>query len=286
MTGSPWWRLCVLAVGAVVTWAALRALRSAARPQAWRRVNYRGRPVSLVGGVVAVVTVTIGSAEKAVLTPGWLDGRLGDDVRRVAIAMLVAASVAGAIGLYDDLHGDSGVKGFRGHLRALRSGRVTSGLLKVVVISAAAASAAVMLDRGALGPQQVVDAGVIAGSANLANLLDLRPGRALKAALVVAVPVTFAADAAVGLVAAWPAGVVAGLLPDDVRERTMLGDGGANCVGAAVGVALAAAGGVVVSLVVLALLVGATALSELVSYSALIERSPVLRRLDALGRPQ
>lgn len=285
MTGSPGERLAMVVAAAVASYAVVRACTALTRRQtSWRRVNFRGREVTLAGGLAAVVVTSVSAGVLALVAPHLVDAGLGRDVRRVALATAVAATCAGVVGLYDDLAGDPTAKGFRGHLGALRAGRVTSGLVKVVVIVAGAAAAALILGEGRAGPQQLVDAGVVAGSANMANLLDLRPGRALKAVVAVSLPVAAAAGPAAGLLAAWPAGTAAGLLPADLRERTMLGDGGANALGSATGVALAAAGGLVTSAVVLAALVLATAASEAVSFSALIERNPVLRRLDLLGR--
>jgi hypothetical protein len=121
---------------------------------------------------------------------------------------------------------------------------------------------------------------VVAGSANLANLLDLRPGRALKATLLAA-PWTGPAGWPVGAAAA---GAAAGLLPDDLAERTMLGDTGANAAGAVLGVAALAGLGRRSRWALLAGLVGLTMASERISFTAVIDRTPVLRQIDAWGR--
>lgn len=285
MSGGTWHRLVVVALGGLTSYLLVRVAMSAAgdRPR-WRRRNFRDQDVSLVGGPVAAVGVLVGTVTAWTAAPALAGSDLVDDVRRVALAMAIAAAAAGAVGVYDDLAGDPASKGFRGHLRALRERRVTSGLVKVVVIVAAAAAAAATLAGGRPGVQLMVDAGVIAGTANMANLLDLRPGRALKLLLAVGVPVCLATAPAVGLVTAWPSGVTAGLFVDDVRERTMLGDGGANALGSALGVALAAAGGLMTSAAVLVGLVAATALSEVVSFSRVIDATPPLRWLDHAGR--
>jgi hypothetical protein len=127
----------------------------------------------------------------------------------------------------------------------------------------------------------LLGAAVVAGSANLLNLLDLRPGRALKVGLLVGAPL--AAGPAGGL-AAGPVGACTGLLPADLTERTMLGDSGANALGALLGLALAARTGPAGRAGALAVIAALTAASEKVSFTRVIARTPVLRELDLLGR--
>lgn len=240
-------------LGAVVGRCAVELVerRPPGGPARWQRANYRGRTVSLVAGPGLVVAA-------AAAGPG--------------VAGAVAGLGAGLAGAYDDLCGEPGAKGFRGHLTALRRGRLTTGGVKLVGISVTS-----LLAAACLRPRRhpLLAGAVIAGSANLVNLLDLRPGRALKVG-------------AVGGVVLGQPGVVgacAALLPADLGERRMLGDAGANALGAVLGVAL-------VSRLrsrtgrqaALAALVALTAASERVSFSAVIDRTPVLHRLDQLGR--
>jgi hypothetical protein len=126
----------------------------------------------------------------------------------------------------------------------------------------------------------VVAGGVIAGTANLVNLLDLRPGRALKAVIGLALPMALPSPAA-----ATALGASVGVIADDLDARSMLGDTGANAAGALVGLALVERTGPVGRAVALAALTALTLASERVSFSAVIERHPLLRRLDRWGRP-
>ncbi|HEY2670373.1 MAG TPA: hypothetical protein VGJ07_08345, partial [Rugosimonospora sp.] len=184
-------------------------------------------------------------------------------------------------------------KGFRGHVGALREGRITSGMVKIAGVGASGLVASALLQAGAgaagraragaagrIG-EVLLGAGVIAGTANLVNLLDLRPGRALKAGLIIGAPLL--PGAAGGLVAG-PAGAAGALLREDLGERIMLGDAGANALGALLGVALAARTGPVGRAAALAAIAGLTAASEKVSFTKVIEATPGLRELDALGR--
>jgi hypothetical protein len=134
----------------------------------------------------------------------------------------------------------------------------------------------------------LLGAGVIAGTANLVNLLDLRPGRALKASLALS---AIAGAGGPGhrrtgarAVAAGAAGAAAALIADDLGERVMIGDCGANAIGAVLGVAAAARTGPVGRAVVLTGLAALTAASERVSFTTVIEGTPGLRHLDRLGR--
>jgi UDP-N-acetylmuramyl pentapeptide phosphotransferase/UDP-N-acetylglucosamine-1-phosphate transferase len=270
--------LALATVGALTARGALRVLRGLPGAEALRRTNFRGHPVTLAGGPALAVGAATSAAAGAGSVPA-------------AGAALVAGLGSGAVGFYDDLVGgrpEHQAKGFKGHLGALRDGRVTSGFVKIAGVGAAALAASALLaadrrGRGRLGTavDVALGAGVIAGTANLFNLLDLRPGRAIKAGTLVAAPL--AAGPAGGLVAG-PLGAAAGILPDDLDEQVMLGDAGANAFGALLGVALAARTGPAGRAVLLAGLAGLTAASERVSFTQVIARTPVLREIDALGR--
>lgn len=261
-----------LAAAGVVAGRAAYAVLERVPPggeRVWTRVNHRGESVSLLSGPALAVTSAVTAGIGA---PAGLRGSAAG-----------VTLVSGVVGVYDDIVGSRedqrGDKGFRGHLGALRQGRVTSGLVKIAGVGAAGLLAAGSVTRHPL--DRIVAGGVIAGTANLLNLLDLRPGRALKAALGLGLATAGGGN---GGIAAGPIGAAAGLLPDDLAERTMLGDGGANAIGAVLGLRLAAAGGPRFRAGVLAVLVALTIASEKVSFTKVIESTPVLREVDALGR--
>ena len=215
----------------------------------------------------------------AVLTGVVVQQLIGGSGRRAA-AVALGATGSGLVGAFDDLYGASQVKGFRGHLRALRAGTVTSGLIKIIGVGASAAGAAMIIRHpaGAAGlADLVIDSALIAGTANLVNLLDLRPGRAAKVIMVLGLPlVGHGAGAAVG--------AAAGSLPSDLAARSMLGDCGANALGAAVATVAADVLRRPARLLALLGIAGLNLASERVSFTAVIEKTPWLRRLDQLGR--
>jgi UDP-GlcNAc:undecaprenyl-phosphate GlcNAc-1-phosphate transferase len=263
-------------------WAGLRAAAPGGAAR-WERTNHRSEVVTLLEGPAWALAALAGIAAAPGLPP------------RVRAGTALAVAGAGVLGAVDDLVGTSGDKGLRGHLGALASGRVTTGAVKVLGIGATGVAAAGLLlpreaaSRPAAAALDVVVAGgVVAGAANLLNLLDLRPGRALKATVLAASPVMACGPAAaLGGVAV---GASAALLPEDLAERAMLGDAGANAAGALLGCAVVAATagrgrrGAAVRAAILAALAGLTAASEKVSFTRVIEGTPVLRTLDALGR--
>ena len=282
-------RLLAAASGARLAYAALTRVPPGGE-RTWTRTNHRGEPVTLLEGPA----VTIAAAGAALAVPG-LDPRS-------RLALGVAAAGAGALGCYDDLAGGSDRHGFRGHLGALAKGEVTTGAVKIAGIGASALAAGLLLDRagsgggatrapGASGQQGsalgrftdvVINTGLVAGGANLVNLFDLRPGRAIKVSLLASVALGFGGPRARAAAAA-PAGAAAALLPEDLGERAMLGDCGANAIGAMLGVAAASLPRRSRVLVLVGV-AGLTAASERVSFTKVIARNPALNWLDMLGR--
>lgn len=271
MSGRARAGLLPASLGAAATVACRRAL--AGRPPGgtdrWVRTNHRGEQVTLLEGPA----VAAGLAAAALLTAG-LPGR-------VRAAAAVAGAGAGAFGVYDDLVGGRDRRGFKGHLGALTRGEVTSGAVKIAGIGAAGLAGAGLVRRG---PVDALLAGaVVAATANLVNLLDLRPGRALKGSLLLA-----AAEATHGgpgrRLAAAVTGCALAALPDDLSERSMLGDAGANALGAVLGVAVATRAPRSALVARLGVLTALTLASERVSFTRVIEATPVLREIDAAGR--
>jgi UDP-GlcNAc:undecaprenyl-phosphate/decaprenyl-phosphate GlcNAc-1-phosphate transferase len=292
------------AVGAAAARAAYRALRQhpPAGEKTWTRTNHRGELVTLLEGpAVAVGAITaevIGAAVAA-----RLSGRAGvaataESQRQsfsertvgshASLAMAVAGGGALGFGVLDDLAGSGKRRGLAGHLGALAHGEVTTGSVKLAGLAATGLAGGLLL--GGRRSDVLVNAGLIAGGANLLNLFDLRPGRAVKVAALSAglIAVGGAArgpDRSAGLAAvAAPLGAGLALLPEDLAERAMLGDAGANALGAMLGAAAAGSLPRSARAGLLAGIVALTVASEKVSFTKVIEAVPALRRLDMLGR--
>jgi hypothetical protein len=191
--------------------------------------------------------------------------------------MVLSGAGAAAFGAYDDLAGSGDRRGFRGHLGALRQGEVTTGAVKLGGIGVTGVVSAAL--AGGSPVDVILNAGLVAGSANLLNLFDLRPGRAIKVAAASGVVLGAVGPDSV----AAPLGAALALLSEDLGERAMLGDAGANALGAMLG-ASAAGLSRPGRIALLAGIAGLTAASEKVSFTKVIARTPALNWLDMVGR--
>jgi UDP-GlcNAc:undecaprenyl-phosphate GlcNAc-1-phosphate transferase len=298
------------AVAAGVALGAYTVLRRypPAGEKTWARTNHRGEPVTLLEGPA----VTAGAVAAQVVTAAVAASRgrrplavqdYPERVRPSASPLAVAGLGGVAFGVIDDLRGSGKRRGLRGHLGALAHGEVTTGTVKLAGLAATGLGAALL--EGGEPADVAINAGLIAGGANLLNLFDLRPGRAIKVATLAAgliaggsaltrgtaSPVLDKDGAApvpgrlAGLQAvAAPAGAALALLPEDLGERAMLGDAGANALGAMLGAAAAQTLPRSARLSLLTGIVALTAASEKVSFTRVIEATPALRWLDMLGR--
>jgi UDP-N-acetylmuramyl pentapeptide phosphotransferase/UDP-N-acetylglucosamine-1-phosphate transferase len=257
------------AVAGIATGATWRWLQQqpAAIDAQWRRHNYRDREVSLLlGPAVAAGTL----AGLAVGVPGPRRG-----------AMLAVATAA-VVGGYDDHFGDSHARGFGGHLRALGEGRLTTGMAKLLATAGAAALGS-RLNRRRAG-DVAIDTVLVAGTANLINLFDLRPGRAAKVSLLASGLLRRTGDRPARSAAAVASGAALAALPLDLREHAMLGDCGAAALGAILGTSATMRRSRLMRLAIAGGVVGLNLASERVSFTAVIDRHPVLRAIDQAGR--
>lgn len=282
----------------------------------WERTNFHGATVSLRGGVAMAGASVASAAVASALS----------DQPRAALGGAVAALGGGVAGYIDDVDqgahdGGKVAKGLKGHLGALAHGQVTTGVIKIAGIGASALAASALVGSKATSvsgkaADLALNTVLIAGTANLANLLDLRPGRALKATVLVATPLSYFSCAAAKTPAwetsATASGAVASETPaapasasgasaqrllasglnaaaitalvEDLQETTMLGDTGANAAGALLGTSLAANDSWKLRLGATLGVVGLILASEKVSFSKVIAANPALNWLDQLWR--
>jgi UDP-GlcNAc:undecaprenyl-phosphate/decaprenyl-phosphate GlcNAc-1-phosphate transferase len=261
--------LLLLASGAALTLLTL----TLARPYLPKRQNFADRNIPTSAGLAFLPIIL---AVLMISLAGLLSLGAGG-------VWYLAYSLLGAlVGFADDRWGGVGARGFAGHLGALVRGRVSTGLLKVVLLGGGAVVFGVLV-FGA-GWRAFVAAFLLAGCTNLANLFDVRPGRALKFLGIPVVVLLFLAPYRAVLALAGVVGGAIVLFYFDLRGRIMLGDAGAAIWGAVLGYLVVTSGPGVVWWVAGVAVVGLTAVAEVSSISRVIEEVGALRRLDLWGR--
>jgi UDP-N-acetylmuramyl pentapeptide phosphotransferase/UDP-N-acetylglucosamine-1-phosphate transferase len=247
------------------------------------RENYRGASLAFPLGAVLATSALVALAPVAFLDDRS-DLNLLDPGLRHWLPYLLGIAF---LGFLDDSLGlgerPGAPRGWRGHARALREGRLSTGAIKA--IGALALAAYVVSGRGLESWRYLADVALLILATNLFNLLDLRPGRAEKglALLGVALCVGAWTFEPLDLLGLFAGAVLVGAW-FTLRERAMLGDTGSNLVGAIAGVWLLTTLGETGRLVALGVVAALTIYGELRSISKTIESVPPLHWLDSLGR--
>ena len=245
-----------------------------------RRDNYRGASIPVVGGIPIIVVAILGMTVLRIVRSLTELEVFADQALIWVEPALVALLVVAVFGLLDDSMGSAAAKGFRGHIGSLLSGRLTTGMLKLLAGGLAGLVVASSLETN-LG-WLILGGLCVAVWSNVGNLFDLAPGRCLK----VCVPLPLV------LVALFPGrlaplalvvGAAMAVFASDVKEKVMLGDTGANPAGVLVALAAVACGN---HWVTAAFCLGGVLLNlsaERVSFSRIIYRTSALRRVDLWG---
>jgi UDP-GlcNAc:undecaprenyl-phosphate/decaprenyl-phosphate GlcNAc-1-phosphate transferase len=254
------------------------------------RLNYRERELPFPFGVLSVAAALLALIPLALLQELVDADVFHPELRTIATYVLGV----GVLGLIDDLlgaaprgwrgHGGAAPRGWRGHGGALLRGELSTGALKAAGSLGLALFA--LSGLGLSSGHYLLAVAVLVLATNLFNLLDLRPGRASKAFVLLGAGLMLGASDVRPL---WSLGLFAGpaLVAGvyDLRERAMLGDTGANLLGALAGWWLVLTLSSTGQAIALALLLLITIYGEFRSISAKLEKTPGLRALDSWGRP-
>jgi UDP-GlcNAc:undecaprenyl-phosphate/decaprenyl-phosphate GlcNAc-1-phosphate transferase len=234
--------------------------------------NYRGVRVTRSLGLVLV-----GGAWIATFAWSWIA-----TASAAAWGALAGCVLIFAAGLVDDLAA-FGPRGLRKHARALAEGYVTTGIVKLVV-AVGASVVVIALEPSRPWWVRLFGVALVAASTNVWNALDVRPGRALKAFVPIGMLFVLLADVSPAPAVLGVAVAAVVVLPMDLLEHAMLGDGGATLLGFAAGLALylLLPGWAVVPAALV--MVGLNVVAETTSFSRVIDDVAALRWLDRLGR--
>jgi UDP-GlcNAc:undecaprenyl-phosphate GlcNAc-1-phosphate transferase len=259
----------LLTAGATLTLLTLILLR----PSLPKRPNFAGRNIPTSAGLAFLPIILLMLVASLA---GLLELDEGGDW------YLVYSLLVGVMGFADDWWGEADERGFAGHLGALVQGRVTTGLLKALLFGGGAVVFGVLVFG--VGLEGLVAALLLAGCVNLANLFDVRPGRAYKFCGVPVLILLFLAPLGAVLAVVGMVGGAVSLFYFDLKGRIMLGDAGAAIWGAVLGYLAVTSGPGVVWWVAGVAIVGLTAVAEVSSISRVIEEVGALRRFDLWGR--
>jgi UDP-N-acetylmuramyl pentapeptide phosphotransferase/UDP-N-acetylglucosamine-1-phosphate transferase len=253
------------------------------------RSNYAGREVPVPSGLLLPLAAFV-----ALGVAAPLDRVVDDKILQgpgLAGAMLYIVGVC-LLGVIDDLLGTPVIqdnlgrkdpRGLRGHAKATFGGGFSTGAVKAIGSLGLAAFAVGLLVPGDW--EYFLAIALVVVTTNLFNLLDLRPGRALKGFVVVAAALAIGAWTLEPL---WMMGVFIGSLPVlayyDLTEQGMLGDTGSNAIGAIAGIWMVLVMSTTAQAIALAVVLLITLYGEFRSISQMIDRTPVLRFIDHLGR--
>jgi hypothetical protein len=243
--------------------------------------NYRGVIVAGSSGILIVISIFITLA--IITLESELNFAAGGVLASVeGLLFIILLLGVSFIGLVDDLWGTREYGGFRGHFSSLVRGELTSGLIKAVVGAALALLVSSFFSTKIL--MLLLNTVLLALTINFFNLLDLRPGRAIKSFLFLSL-VTFVATFGFHFWRHWSL-----ILPPvlvvfwgDLNEQSMLGDVGSNLIGAALGYTFVLALSWQFKLAITLLLGLFHWYTENHSLTELIMRVKILRRLDDLG---
>jgi UDP-GlcNAc:undecaprenyl-phosphate GlcNAc-1-phosphate transferase len=278
-------RLIALAVALGVAGALVPAWIRDMRRVGLVRENWRGRTLAFPAGAVLLASSLVTLAPLALLDDRADLDLLDPDLRRWIVYVLGVA----LLGLLDDSLGQAGdtgsPRGWRGHARAVLAGRFSTGAIKAIGAFALAAYA--VSGRGRENLDYLADLALLLLTTNLFNLLDLRPGRVEKVYFLLTLGLCVGGWTAEPLellgIFIGPVAVGAWLT---LRERAMLGDTGSNLIGALAGVSMLETLGDPARLIALGIVVALNLYGEFRSITAFVDRVPLLRHLDSLGRPR
>jgi len=270
--------ICLSAVSFLVSLVFLKYLLSLLSSSTYTCLNFRNKLLPAGTGLLFPMVFLV-----TMILVAFFGGGSFSKISSSSLVLLVLILGLALLGVLDDLLGDRSISGFKGHFGELARGKLTTGALKALgggILSffvAAPFSASIVA--------QIINALVIALFVNVFNLLDLRPGRALKVFLILGLVISlFSWRSAYWNIWGIFLGPVLVLLWVDLKEKGMLGDVGSNVLGGIVGFSCVTNFSWITNFFILVVLIAVNLYSENNSISKLIEKVSVLRRFDRLGR--
>lgn len=267
--------IMLFCIGIAITLLSIPMISKMLENSGMIRENYRGDMIPVGLGLVFIPTLVINSI--ILIYSNIVPEKI------IMIYMLLFASIAMSfVGIIDDSLGNRGVTGLMGHFKALFKGSLTTGAFKALLGGFVGLTLAVTLSKSI--PNIIVATLVVALSTNMMNLFDLRPGRAIKVYIILAIIIFLASAKFNREVMMLIVPAVLAYFYFDLRALTMMGDAGSNVLGVSIGVFIVSSFDLPVQLVSLVLLVAIHVLTEKFSLTKIIENNKFLNYVDKLGR--
>ncbi len=267
--------IMLFCIGIAITLLSIPMISKMLENSGMIRENYRGDMIPVGLGLVFIPTLVINSI--ILIYSNIVPEKI------IMIYMLLFASIAMSfVGIIDDSLGNRGVTGLIGHFKALFKGSLTTGAFKALLGGFVGLTLAVTLSKSI--PNIIVATLVVALSTNMMNLFDLRPGRAIKVYIILAIIIFLASAKFNREVMMLIVPAVLAYFYFDLRALTMMGDAGSNVLGVSIGVFIVSSFDLPVQLVSLVLLVAIHVLTEKFSLTKIIENNKFLNYVDKLGR--
>lgn len=233
--------------------------------------NWQGRSIPALTGLIFPVIMTIMGLIQMII----------NREKSIVLVNLFAVIAVSFLGFIDDILGTPDQKGLKGHLfHFLNHKKISTGLLKAV--GTGVISLWIIVYKGSTGLNMVIEWLVLVLTANFINLLDLRPGRALKGTIFLVFMGMIISTQQISL-GAVVLGIILAYAPFDMSGQAMLGDTGSNTLGMISGL-LIIQGSQYIKIVILFSLVVIHVIAEKHSLTRIINDNYWLNRIDRWGR--
>lgn len=238
-------------------------------------LNYRGETIPVGMGLLFILVQSILMFTITVF--------MVDINKSIILSYIICIILIGLIGLIDDFIGEEDIKGFKGHIKSLFKGRLTTGGLKAVVGLLLAIIFSASLSNGLI--EMVVNILLITLFTNIINLFDLRPGRSNKVFLLLSVILIITAYIKdYNFIIYSAIGIIIVYMKYDLKAKSMMGDVGSNALGITLGTFCVLTQTLNIKLIYLTILIVLHIISEFSSFSKIIKNNKFLNYLDNIGR--
>jgi len=265
----------LILIGIIGTYAIIPLFRNLLIDSNVLRPNYKKDMIPVSMGIVFLPMLIINSIILAYFTTDF------KNMLYIFIFLFGVISMFFA-GILDDIIGNRDVSGLKGHFKSLLNGKLTTGGFKALFGGFIGIIISITISKNIY--DIVINTLIIALSTNLMNLLDLRPGRAIKGYLLISIVFLFTLGAYIKNILLLILPNVIAYFNQDLKAKAMMGDTGSNVLGISIGILFVIGYSLKVRVIWLVFLIFIHILTERYSLTKIIESNKFLNFIDKLGR--